>query len=50
MRDGLLSGLRDLTKQKPRGKVDENLIAEVARLESSITIARDDLVRAPFFT
>ena len=41
-----MSQLRDLGKQKPRGKTDENLIAEVARLESAITLAKDDLVRA----
>ncbi len=44
-RDSLLSQLRDLSKQKPRGKNDDNLFAEVSRLESAITIAKDDLVR-----
>lgn len=43
-RDSLLSKLRDLSKQKPRGKTDENLIAEISQLESNITIARDELV------
>ncbi|KAF5373789.1 hypothetical protein D9758_000684 [Tetrapyrgos nigripes] len=42
-RDSLLAKLRDLNKQKPRGKTDENLVSEISRLESSITIARDDL-------
>ncbi|KAF8915965.1 SMCs flexible hinge [Mucidula mucida] len=42
-RDSLLSQLRELGKQKPRTKTDENLIAEVTTLESSITIARDEL-------
>lgn len=45
VRDALLAQLADLNKQKPRGKSDENLIAEVARLDSAITIAKDDLVR-----
>ncbi|TFK38253.1 condensin complex subunit SMC1 [Crucibulum laeve] len=43
VRDGLMSQLRELAKQKPRGKTDDNLIAEISRLESAITIARDDL-------
>ncbi|KAF5389616.1 hypothetical protein D9757_004216 [Collybiopsis confluens] len=42
-RDTLLTRLRDLSKQKPRGKTDENLIATISQLESSITIARDEL-------
>lgn len=44
-RDSLLAKLRDLSKQKPRGKTDENFIAEISQLESYITIARDELVR-----
>nr|AYN55353.1 cohesin complex subunit I [Sparassis latifolia] len=43
VRDNLLSQLRDLNKNKPRGKADENLIAEITRLESAHTIAKDDL-------
>ncbi|KAG7448818.1 condensin complex subunit SMC1 [Guyanagaster necrorhizus] len=42
-RDSLLSTLRDLSKQKPRGKNDDNLFAEVSRLESAINISKDDL-------
>ncbi|KAK0449845.1 condensin complex subunit SMC1 [Desarmillaria tabescens] len=42
-RDSLLGTLRDLSKQKPRGKNDDNLFAEVSRLESAITISKDDL-------
>lgn len=44
VRDGLVAQLRDLSKQKPRGKADENLIAEAARLQSALTVAKDDLV------
>ncbi|KAG6855965.1 hypothetical protein H0H87_008906 [Tephrocybe sp. NHM501043] len=43
VRDNLKSQLRDLAKQKPRGQTDENLIAEISRLESASTVARDDL-------
>lgn len=45
VRDALKGQLRDLSKQKPRGQSDENLISEVSRLETAITVARDDLVR-----
>jgi hypothetical protein len=44
-KDGLLAQLRELSKQKPRGKTDENLIADIARIEGAIAIAKDDLVR-----
>jgi structural maintenance of chromosome 1 len=44
LRDKLQSELRDLLKARPRGNVDQNLMSEIARLESSLTIARDDLV------
>ncbi|KAF9457597.1 condensin complex subunit SMC1 [Collybia nuda] len=43
VRDSLKGQLRDLSKQKPRGQSDENLISEVSRLETAITVARDDL-------
>ncbi|KZT24830.1 RecF/RecN/SMC protein [Neolentinus lepideus HHB14362 ss-1] len=43
VRDSLLSQLRDLAKSKPRGKSDDNLIAEITRLESALTVAKDDL-------
>jgi hypothetical protein len=39
-----MAQLQDVAKAKPRGKADENLIAEITRLESSITVTRDDLV------
>ncbi|OJA11273.1 hypothetical protein AZE42_12364 [Rhizopogon vesiculosus] len=40
--DNLAAQLQALNRSKPRGKADEN-IAEITRLESAITIARDDL-------
>lgn len=43
-REILLSQLKELNKQKPRTKTDENLLAEVSRLESMLTVQRDDLV------
>jgi structural maintenance of chromosome 1 len=43
-RDTLVAQMQELNKSKPRGKADENLIAEITRLESSITVTRDDLV------
>ena len=39
-----MSELRELAKKKPRGKADENLIGELTRLESALTLAKDDLV------
>ncbi|KAG7094864.1 hypothetical protein E1B28_005672 [Marasmius oreades] len=42
-RDSLQAKLRELAKQRPRGKTDDTLIADISRLESSITIAKDDL-------
>lgn len=45
LRDSLFSELRDLNKSKPRGRADENLIAEINRLESTLLITKDDLVR-----
>ena len=45
VRDNLKAQLRELAKQKPRGQTDENLIAEISRLESTSTVTRDDLVR-----
>jgi hypothetical protein len=44
-RDALTGQLQELLKQRSRGKADDNLIAEVARLESTIVVAKDDLVR-----
>ncbi|KAG6852767.1 hypothetical protein C0991_009264 [Blastosporella zonata] len=43
VRDNLKTQLRELAKQKPRGQTDENLIGEISRLESAMTVARDDL-------
>ncbi|KAG6902949.1 hypothetical protein C0995_009341 [Termitomyces sp. Mi166 len=43
VRDNLKAQLRELAKQKPRGQTDENLIAEISRLESTTTVIRDDL-------
>ncbi|KAJ7638242.1 condensin complex subunit SMC1 [Roridomyces roridus] len=42
-RDGLLAQLRDLSKQKPRGNTDEILLGDISRIESAITLAKDDL-------
>ncbi|EPQ50920.1 condensin complex subunit SMC1 [Gloeophyllum trabeum ATCC 11539] len=43
VRDSLLSQLRELAKNKPRGKTDDTLIAEITRLENALTVAKDDL-------
>ena len=43
-RDKLMEQLMELNKSKPRGKESEILIAEISRLESSLGVARDDLV------
>ena len=45
VRDSLLSQLRELNKSKPRNNADEALLAEVTRLESSLSLAKEDLVR-----
>ncbi|PPQ70346.1 hypothetical protein CVT25_000126 [Psilocybe cyanescens] len=42
-RDTLLAEQRELSKQKPRGKTDESLIADISGLEANITVAKDDL-------
>ena len=44
VRDKLLSDLQELNKNKPRGKADDNLLAEISRLEPALAVARDDLV------
>ncbi len=44
VRDALLAQMRDLNKSKPRSQTDESLVAEITRLESTITLAKDDLV------
>lgn len=45
LRDNLLAQLQELNRSKSRGKADENIIAEITRLESAITVTKDDLVR-----
>ncbi|GJE85341.1 chromosome segregation protein SMC [Phanerochaete sordida] len=42
-RDRLLNDLQELNKNKPRGKADDNLLAEISRLEPALAVARDDL-------
>lgn len=49
LRDNLLAQLQELNRSKSRGKADENIIAEITRLESAITVTKDDLVRTPMF-
>jgi structural maintenance of chromosome 1 len=44
-KDTLMGQLRDLAKQKTRGQTDENLMADIGRIESATTLAKDDLVR-----
>ena len=44
VRDKLLSDLRELNKSKPRSGTDENLLAELTRLDSAKQLAKDDLV------
>ncbi|KAG2067940.1 hypothetical protein BDR04DRAFT_819225 [Suillus decipiens] len=43
LRDSLVAQLQELNRTKPRGKADENVIAEITRLESAIAVVRDDL-------
>jgi structural maintenance of chromosome 1 len=38
LRDNLVAQLQDLNCSKPRGKADENVIAEITRLESAIAV------------
>ncbi|KAJ7812847.1 hypothetical protein B0H13DRAFT_2143623 [Mycena leptocephala] len=42
-KDTLMGQLRDLAKQKTRGQTDENLMADIGRIESATTLAKDDL-------
>lgn len=44
LRDSLMAQLGELQKSKSKGKADESLISEISRLESAITVTRDDLV------
>ena len=43
-RDTLLAEQRELHQQRAKVKSDEGLISEISRLESIITVAKDDLV------
>ncbi|KAF9225691.1 condensin complex subunit SMC1 [Gyrodon lividus] len=43
LRDNLMAQLQELSRSKPRGKADDNIIAEITRLESAITVTKDDL-------
>ena len=36
--------MQELNKNKPRGKADDILLAEITRLEPALAVARDDLV------
>jgi hypothetical protein len=40
LRDNLVAQLQELNRSKPRGKADENVIAEITRLESAIAVVR----------
>lgn len=44
VRDKLLADMQELNKNKPRGKADDLLLAEITRLEPALAVARDDLV------
>ncbi len=46
VRDKLLADMQELNKNKPRGKADDLLLAEITRLEPALAVARDDLVCA----
>lgn len=50
VRESLMSQLKELNKQKPRMKTDENLLAEITRLESTLRVQRDDLVCLTWFS
>ncbi|KAF9233408.1 hypothetical protein BU15DRAFT_90371 [Melanogaster broomeanus] len=43
LRDNLMAQLQELSRSKPRGKADDNIIAEITRLESAITVTKDDM-------
>jgi structural maintenance of chromosome 1 len=44
-----MAQLQELSRSKPRGKADDNIIAEITRLESAMTVTKDDLVRILIF-
>jgi structural maintenance of chromosome 1 len=39
--------LHDLNKSKPKDKGDEGLLENLARLDASLGVAKDDLVSPP---
>lgn len=39
-----MAQLAELQKSRAKGKADEHLISEISRLESAITVTKDDLV------
>ncbi len=43
-----MNQLAELQKSKPKDKVDEDLLADLARLEAEATIAQDDFVCSSF--
>ena len=49
-KDALLAQLRDLRQAKPKANTEQNIISEIGRLESQLTVARDDLVNKPAAT
>lgn len=46
-RDSLFIYLQELSKARPRGKSDDNLMNDIARCDSELALVRDDLVRLP---
>lgn len=44
VKENLLAQLKELQSKKPKGKADEAVLLEIERLESSLVVARDDLV------
>lgn len=49
-RDKYMHDLAELSRTRPRGNTDDNLLAEISRLEPALTVARDDLVRTLYLT
>ncbi|KAF9231132.1 hypothetical protein BU15DRAFT_68589, partial [Melanogaster broomeanus] len=43
LQDNLMAQLQELSRSKPRGKADDNIIAEITRLDSAITVTKDDM-------
>lgn len=44
VKENLLAQMKDLQSKKPKEKADDALLLEIQRLESSLEVARDDLV------